>query len=107
MGIDAELDRTNGASRGLASLAKRSEQEIPAVTKKITVKLTEQLLKRLEAGTDRPGVGKTDLERFLTRRRRSKGSFTRLSRVSQASLSVWTATSGSSPRRSRCTRAIT
>ncbi|MGY4622863.1 hypothetical protein [Bradyrhizobium sp. USDA 4486] len=70
MGIDAELDGINGASLGLATLAVRPAQESPAVTKKVTVKLTEQLIKRLEAATDRPGVGKSmvveaALERFL------------------------------------------
>ena len=70
MGIDAELDRTNGASLRLAVPTERSAQENPAVTKKVTVKLTEQLFKRLEAATDRPGVGKSmvveaALERFL------------------------------------------
>lgn len=70
MGIDAEIDRTNGASLRQAALAARSAQENPAVTRKVTVKLTEQLFKRLEAATDRPGVGKSmvveaALERFL------------------------------------------
>jgi len=70
MGIDAELNGTNGASLGQAALAARSAQENPAVTRKVTVKLTEQLCKRLEAATDRPGVGKSmvvqaALERFL------------------------------------------
>jgi hypothetical protein len=70
MGIDARLDGINGTSLGQAALAKRSTQENPAVTRKVTVKLTEQLFSRLEAATDRPGVGKSmvveaALERFL------------------------------------------
>jgi nucleotidyltransferase/DNA polymerase involved in DNA repair len=70
MGIDAELNGTNGASLGQAALVARSAKENPAVTRKVTVKLTEQLCKRLEAATDRPGVGKSmvveaALERFL------------------------------------------
>jgi len=70
MGIDAELDGAKGASLEKAALAARSAQENPAATRKVTVKLTEQLLKRLEAATDRPGVGKSmvveaALERFL------------------------------------------
>jgi hypothetical protein len=70
MGIDAEIGGTNGASLRRAALAARSAQENPVVTRKVTVKLTEQLFKRLEAATDRPGVGKSmvveaALERFL------------------------------------------
>lgn len=70
MGIDAELNGTNGVSLGQTAKAARSVQENPAVTRKVTVKLTEQLCKRLEAATDRPGVGKSmvveaALERFL------------------------------------------
>ena len=70
MGIDVELSGTNAASFGRAAPAARSAQQSPAVTRKVTVKLSEQISKRLEAATDRPGVGKSmvveaALERFL------------------------------------------
>ena len=70
MGIDTELNGANGANSEHADPDARSAQQSSAVTRKVTVKLTDQLFKRLEAATDRPGVGKSmvmeaALERFL------------------------------------------
>ena len=70
MGIDTELNGANGANSEHADPDARSAQQSSAVTRKVTVKPTNQLFKRLEAATDRPGVGKSmvmeaALERFL------------------------------------------
>ncbi|SDO66028.1 hypothetical protein SAMN05444050_4685 [Afipia sp. GAS231] len=63
--VDSHIDSVNQASRD----GQQVPREVPR-TRKVTVQLSEQMFERLEAATDRPGVGKSmvvenALERFL------------------------------------------
>lgn len=70
MAFDTALDETNEPNLEQANAISGTGQQNPAVTRKVSVQLSEQIFRRLEVATDRPGVGKSmvveaALERFL------------------------------------------
>ncbi|MGY8665354.1 hypothetical protein Q3C01_23725 [Bradyrhizobium sp. UFLA05-109] len=70
MSFETALDQAIEPNLTQADAAERTRQQTPAVTRKVSVQLSEQIFRRLEVATDRPGVGKSmvveaALERFL------------------------------------------
>ncbi|MCP3441057.1 hypothetical protein [Bradyrhizobium sp. CCGUVB14] len=70
MSFETALDEANEPNLTRADAAESTRQQTPAVTRKVSVQLSEQISRRLEIATDRPGVGKSTvveaaLERFL------------------------------------------
>lgn len=70
MSFETAFDEANEPNLTQADAAERTRQQNPAVTRKVSVQLSEQIFRRLEVATDRPGVGKSmvveaALERFL------------------------------------------
>ncbi|WP_445219799.1 hypothetical protein ACKWRH_06535 [Bradyrhizobium sp. Pa8] len=70
MSFDTALDETNEPNLEQADAISGTGQQNPAVTRKVSVQLSEQIFRRLEVATGRPGVGKSRvveaaLERFL------------------------------------------
>lgn len=70
MSFETALDEANEPNLTGADAAESTRQQTPAVTRKVSVQLSEQIFRRLEVATGRPGVGKSmvveaALERFL------------------------------------------
>ncbi|WP_027528755.1 hypothetical protein [Bradyrhizobium sp. Ec3.3] len=70
MSFETAIDEANEPNLTQAHAAERTRQQSPAMMRKVSVQLSEQIFRRLEVATDRPGVGKSlvveaALERFL------------------------------------------
>ncbi|WP_084788884.1 hypothetical protein [Bradyrhizobium sp. Cp5.3] len=70
MSFETERDEANGPTLERSNVAGLRARQSSSITRKISVQLSEQIFERLEAATERPGVGKSSvveaaLERFL------------------------------------------
>ncbi|MGY8681536.1 hypothetical protein Q2941_27660 [Bradyrhizobium sp. UFLA05-153] len=70
MSFETALDEANEPNLQQTDTAEGMGKQNPAVTRKVSVQLSEQIFRRLEVATGRPGVGKSmvveaALERFL------------------------------------------
>ncbi|MGV7217824.1 hypothetical protein [Bradyrhizobium sp. UFLA05-112] len=70
MSFETAFVEANEPNLQQADAAEGTEQQSPAVTRKVSVQLSDQIFRRLEVATSRPGVGKSmvveaALERFL------------------------------------------
>ncbi|GLR90348.1 hypothetical protein [Bradyrhizobium iriomotense] len=70
MAFNTAIDEASGPKLEKHDTAERTGQQNTAATRKITVQLSEKIVRRLDVATDRPGLGKSmvveaALERFL------------------------------------------
>jgi hypothetical protein len=70
MSLDAELDGANGVNSDQTAVVARSTQQSPRLTRRVSVRLSEQIFQQLEAasgcrGVDKSTVVEAALERFL------------------------------------------